>query len=249
MTKCCHDLDLLCHWFSSANPPVKVSSFGSLQHFKRAAKPVEAGNATRCNACPLERTCAYSATRIYLDPVTRGERGWPAATIVDGVPDIENIGAALADGPYGACVYEAPNDVCDNQVVNLQFADGQTAAFTMAAQTALICERQTRMHFAFGEVIGDGTQLVVNDFRTRTSRTLRPPRAGSSGHGDGDLGLMGAFVRAVRAGDQTALGTNADEVLRAHMTVFAAEASRREGRVVDCAEFEREWREKLSIEV
>jgi predicted dehydrogenase len=248
MTKCCHDVDLLCHWFSPANPPVKISSFGSLQHFTKAAKPTAAGDATRCNACPIERECAYSATRIYADPIARGVVGWPASVIVDGIPDIENVTAALADGPYGTCVYESANDVCDNQVVNVQFAGGQTASLTMAAQTSLICERQTRLHFAHGEIVGDSSRLVVHDFRKRATRTIVPQRTGSAGHGDGDLGLMAAFVRAVRAGDQAELGTDIDEVLRAHMTVFAAEASRREGRVVDCAEFEREWREKLGVE-
>lgn len=53
---------------------------------------------------------------VYLDPVTAGNKGWPASTIVDGLPDIENIADALKTGPYGKCVYESDNDVCDNQV-------------------------------------------------------------------------------------------------------------------------------------
>jgi hypothetical protein len=121
----------------------------------------------------------------------------------------------------------------------------------MAAQTSLICERQTRLHFAWGEIVGNGeSALVVTDFRARKTKTVHPPPPPpGTGHGGGDLGLMAAFVRGVRKADQKELGTDVDEVLRAHMTVFAAEASRKEGRVVDCEAFEREWREKLGIDV
>lgn len=54
------DIDILCHYFHPA-VPTKVSSFGSLSHFRRSSKPVEAGTATRCLQCPYERKCAYSA--------------------------------------------------------------------------------------------------------------------------------------------------------------------------------------------
>ena len=53
---------------------------------------------------------------VYLDPVSQGNTKWPASTLVDGIPDIENITAALHHGPYGKCVYESDNDVCDHQV-------------------------------------------------------------------------------------------------------------------------------------
>ena len=132
------DIDLLCHWLSPG-APVRVSSFGSLLHFRKAGKPAAAGSATRCLECPIERECAYSAKKgeslqicgggevvrgiaaddlfaVYYEPVSQGNTHWPASTIVDGVPDIENIGLALRDGPYGRCVYECDNDVCDNQV-------------------------------------------------------------------------------------------------------------------------------------
>jgi hypothetical protein len=50
----------------------------------------------------------------------------------------------------------------------------------------------------------------------------------------------------VRTGRQDALGTTLAEVVKSHLTVFAAETSRREGRVVDCVEFERTVREKVA---
>jgi hypothetical protein len=53
---------------------------------------------------------------VYLDRVASGYTSWPVRPLVDGIPDIENVTEALAHGPYGKCVYESDNDVCDNQV-------------------------------------------------------------------------------------------------------------------------------------
>ncbi|KAH7916321.1 hypothetical protein BJ138DRAFT_995958 [Hygrophoropsis aurantiaca] len=244
MTKSCHDIDILCHWLSPA-VPTRVSSFGSLQHFRKEKKPKTAGTATRCLSCPIERECPYSAKKIYLEPVSQGDDGWPASTIVDGIPDIENITEHLRTGPYGKCVYESDNDVCDNQVVNIEFSSGATASFTMVAYTSLICDRQTRLHFTHGEIIGDMCTFTVTDFRTGQSTVHRPKNEGG-GHGGGDLGLIRTFVEAVRTGNQELLGTDIGEVLKSHLTVFAAENSRREGKVVDCAEFEKVVRAQTS---
>ncbi|KIM91075.1 hypothetical protein PILCRDRAFT_811591 [Piloderma croceum F 1598] len=241
MTKSCHDIDILCHWLSP-NTPSRVSSFGSLQHFRKSAKPATAGDVTRCLDCPMEKDCAYSAKKIYFEPVSQGNLGWPASVIIDGVPDIENITDALQNGPYGKCVYESSNDVCDQQVVNLEFSNGATASFTMVAYTTAICDRQTHLHFTHGELIGDMKTFTVTDFRTRQS-TVHRPKLERGHHGGGDLGLIRTFVEAVRAGKQELVGTDVIEVLKSHLIVFAAEHSRREGKVVDCAEFEKSAKE------
>ncbi|KAG6837965.1 hypothetical protein H0H93_008359 [Arthromyces matolae] len=246
MTKSCHDIDMLCHWFAPRTP-TRVSSFGSLYHFRKSAKPTGAGSVTRCLECPVEKECPYSAKKIYMDPVSKGKTGWPASTLIDGVADIENITAALKEGPYGLCVYESPNDVMDNQVVNLEFSDGSTASFTMVAFTSLICDRQSRLHFTHGEIVGDMKSFVVTDFRTGIKTSHQPKQELGGGHGGGDLGLMSTFVEAVRQGDQRILGTDVEEVLKSHMTVFAGEKSRKEGKVVDCAEFEKEVRDRMLI--
>lgn len=169
--------------------------------------------------------------------MSQGHTGWPVKPLVDGVPDIENVTEALATGPYGRCVYECDNDVCDNQVVNIEFSNGSTASLTMVAFSSTICERQTRLHFTHGEIVGDNNKFTVTDFRKKTTKTHRPSNLG--GHGGGDLGLISTFVEAVRSGRQEVLGTTVEEVFHSHATVFAAEASRKEGRVVDCVGFER----------
>lgn len=184
---------------------------------------------------------------VYLDEVSHGNTEWPVEVIVDGLPDIENVTEALENGPYGKCVYESDNDVCDNQVVNLEFSNGSTASFTMIAFTSAICERQTRLHFTNGEIIGDMNTFTVTDFRKGTKKVQRPVNEGG-GHGGGDLGLAKAFVDAVRTGRQELLGTDIEEVLNSHLTVFAAETSRKQGQTVDCADFERDARLSVAKE-
>ncbi|KAF8511318.1 hypothetical protein JB92DRAFT_2791399 [Gautieria morchelliformis] len=244
LAKSCHDIDILCHYFYPATP-VRVSSFGSLSHFRKSSKPVEAGSAQHCLDCPIERDCAYSAKKIYLDPVAEGNAGWPADTITDGPPDVENIMEAL-QGRYGRCVFESPNDVVDHQVVNIEFSDSSTASFTMVAFTEAICQRETRIHFTDGELIGDMTTFRTTDFRKQSSVTHTPQlEEGGGRHGGGDVGLIRAFVKAVGNGNKETLGqgTSVDDVLLSHLVVFAAEKSRREGTVVDIATFERELRQ------
>lgn len=116
----------------------------------------------------------------------------------------------------------------------------------MIAFTSLICDRQTRLHFTNGEIVGDMERFTVTNFKTKRSERYSPPGEGG-GHGGGDLGLIRTFIEAVKTGKQELLGTDVGEVLRSHLTVFAAETSRREGRVVDCVEFEREVREKYGV--
>ncbi len=52
------------------------------------------------------------------------------------------------------------------------------------------------------------------------------------GHGGGDLGLMEDFVSAVANNDPQKILTEPEEILESHRIVFAAERSRREGRIV-----------------
>lgn len=118
------------------------------------------------------------------------------------------------------------------KVVNIQYASGATASFTMVAYTALICKRQTRLHFTHGEIVGDSNQFTVTDFRTGQSTVHRPPG------GDGYLGPMKAFVEAVRTKWQDLLDLDVTDILKSHLTTFAAEHSRKTRTVVDCSDFE-----------
>jgi len=70
LAKCCHDLDLL-YWMVEALPK-KVSSFGSLLHFKSINAPKNSPDYC-VEGCPIENTCLYYAPRIYIDivPITQ----------------------------------------------------------------------------------------------------------------------------------------------------------------------------------
>ncbi|NVM53835.1 MAG: Gfo/Idh/MocA family oxidoreductase [Candidatus Helarchaeota archaeon] len=66
LAKCCHDLDLL-YWMVGKLPK-KISSFGSLTHYKADQAPPDAPK--RClDGCPHSETCFHYAPFLYIDIV------------------------------------------------------------------------------------------------------------------------------------------------------------------------------------
>ncbi len=230
LAKSCHDLDWISYIMDARC--LKVSSFGSLYHFRKESKP--AGAADRCLECPVEADCPYSAKKIYLGMLERGNKGWPVDVLT---PDVtpEGITQALRDGPYGRCVYECDNDVVDNQVVNMLFEGGRTASFTMTAFNEA-GHRKTRIFGTRGEIYGDGSKITLFDFLTDKTEVIDTEAADASilgGHGGGDYGLMKRFIAAVASNDQSKILSGPAETLESHLMVFAAERARRENSVVD----------------
>ncbi|XP_010769098.1 uncharacterized protein isoform X2 [Notothenia coriiceps] len=240
LAKSCHDIDLIHHW-AGTRRCLKVTSFGSVSHFGKKDKPAGAGNC--CLDCSIEADCPYSARKIYMDRVKQGNTGWPVSVICpNSFPDIESVTEALETGPYGRCVYECDNDVCSNQVVNMEFEGGLTAAFSMVAFTEEICKRKTTIYGSKGELSCDGHEVRVFDFLTQRS-TKHSPLSGAprrfmsmSGHGGADYYLMDAFVSAVANNDPSLIRSGPEETLLSHLLVFEAERSRLEGRVVYCGD-------------
>ncbi|CAL8252116.1 unnamed protein product [Arctogadus glacialis] len=238
LAKSCHDIDLIHHW-AGGRRCLKVSSFGALSHFRKESKP--AGAANRCLDCPVEGDCAYSSKKIYLDGVKQGNVGWPVSVICPtSLPDIESVTEALRTGPYGRCVYDCDNDVCTNQVVNMEFEGGLTAAFSMVAFTESICQRKTTIYGSKGELSCDGHEICVFDFVNRrmtkhTAPNQTPEGFSMTGHGAADFKLMEAFISAVANNDPSLIRSGPEETLRSHRLVFEAERSRLESRVVDCS--------------
>ncbi len=230
LAKSCHDLDWISYIMDRRC--TRVSSFGSLKHFRRAEQPQ--GAADRCLECDVEATCPYSAPRIYLERVRRGETGWPVAILTPDVT-LEGVTEALRTGPYGRCVYACDNDVVDHQVVAMQFEGGAAATFTMMAFTRAR-PRETRIFGTRGELYGDGQTIEVYDFLTGQTETIDTQLSDGSilsGHGGGDEGLMRRFVAALSHNDPREILSGPDATLESHMMVFAAEQARREQRVVD----------------
>jgi predicted dehydrogenase len=228
LAKCCHDLDWLSYLVEA--PCRAVSSFGSLAHFRRDRRPDGAGD--RCVDCAIEPDCPFSARRLYLGMAERGETGWPV-DVVAWPPTPENVEEALRDGPYGRCVWACDNDVVDHQVVNLEYASGVTASLTMTAFTRMRA-RETRIFGTRGELYGNGDTVEVHDFLTRETTVHATTNGDDLGrHGGGDDGVMADFVAAAAADDPALVPTSPAETLESHRIAFAAEASRRERRVVE----------------
>ena len=233
LAKSCHDLDWIRYILGERC--LSVSSFGSLKHFKASEKPVEAGAATRCLDCAYEPNCPYSAKKIYLGRLERGDTGWPVDVLTP-EPAVESVTAALESGPYGRCVYECDNDVVDHQVVAMQFDHDKTATFTMTAFNRAN-HRKTRIFGTRGELYGDGVTIEHFDFLTDQTKVIstEDPSDGAAlgGHGGGDYGLIDHFVEAVAQGDQGLILSGPDESLETHRMVFAAERARLNHTVVD----------------
>jgi predicted dehydrogenase len=230
LAKSCHDVDWLRYIMGCRC--IQVSSFGSLLHFKLAAKPAEAGNALRCLDCAYEPHCPYSAKSFYLQRLQCGDTGWPLDVIAEELTE-EGIMTALRAGPYGRCVYECDNDVVDHQVVNLLYETGATASFTMIG-TSEPKDRQTTIYGTRGELRGDGEKILHYDFLTamRNEVFSHTPDARTGGHNGGDYALMKSFVAAVAHRDASLILSGPTESLETHLTVFAAERARREQTVV-----------------
>lgn len=159
LTKSCHDIDWLLWMLCSPldrkkkqpHLPSTVSSVGSLKQFRKSRKPKEAGSATNCLSCPIERSCIYSAPQIYYDcHLAKGNRKWPVDIVNPEIEDIfstagaekakEALMASLAEDYdentpvkeiesrpwYGRCVWESDNDVCDDQHVLFEWEDEST---------------------------------------------------------------------------------------------------------------------------
>jgi predicted dehydrogenase len=226
LAKCCHDLDWLRSLLGSRC--LRVCSFGGLHHFRPERRPL--GASDRCLTCQLEPDCPYSAPRLYLGELERGNRGWPVDVVALN-PSPQTIAEALDRGPYGRCVYACDNDVPDHQVVSLEFAGARWATFTMSAFTPQT-HRKTTVFGTHGCIIDDGQQLEVTDFRTAQTRPVVVPGA-EERHGGGDEALIRSFLSAVLQDDRTLLSSGPREALESYLMVFAAERARRERRVVE----------------
>jgi len=227
LAKSCHDIDYICYLLD--RPCLRVSSFGALSWFRRENAP--AGSTERCtDPCPLEPNCPYSAVRMYVDA---DRDSWPAS-VVSLDHSREAHLRAIREGPYGRCAWKCDNDVVDHQVVAMQFADDITATFTMTAFTQQ-GGRRLRVHGTDGELAFDESSITVRTFADNDVQHISIGRE-TGGHGGGDLRVVRNWLLALHSRDARSILTDAQESLRTHTIVFAAEKSRREGRMVEISE-------------
>lgn len=225
LAKCCHDMDLMV-WLTGRRC-VRVSSFGSLGHFRPEHAPE--GAARRClDGCAAKESCPYDAEKIYITNkgtgVVHGHTGWPCSVLALH-PTQESIRRAIETGPYGRCVYFCDNNVVDHQVVNLEMEGGLTVNFTMSGFTG-DGGRYTKYMGTRGSMIADleartirvtpfGKEAVLHDFN----------RADMAGHGGGDEVLVGEFLDYIQGAQPEGI-TSLEASMESHFIAFAAEESR-----------------------
>lgn len=170
---------------------------------------------------------------------------------------------------FGRCVYEADNDVNDDQFVTMKWENdplpgsssdpekafagrgAKSATFHMVAHTKKICERYSHIYGSDGEIYADSETITVEDFNTGSKKIYHPHLAGG-GHGGGDDGLTRQFILAVdrvknhgaRVEDaqREYMGCSLEEVVRSHAMVFAAEEANKREKVLD---FQQWWQEEV----
>jgi predicted dehydrogenase len=220
LTKCCHDLDLLVWMFGRTCE--RVASAGEQRYFtsNRVGPEVPA----RClDGCPHAEDCLYYAPRLYLDRFAENPHNFTINAItLDHTRD--GVLRALADGPYGRCVFRCDNDVVDHQVALMEFGK-QAVSLTMQG-TSHVEGRTVRIDGMRATLLANEArnEIVVVEHRTGRRRQIDVPPA-HGGHGGGDWGLIEAFVAAVR-GERDGLLTSARESVESHVIAFAAEQAR-----------------------
>ena len=113
LAKSCHDLDIL-RWIID-KPCKSIAAFGSLKWFKKENAPE--GSTSRCSeGCKVEKTCPYSALKIYNTP-----NGWSSVFDLpdDSSKHEEYILEQLKTTNYGRCVYIMENDQPDHYVTSM----------------------------------------------------------------------------------------------------------------------------------
>lgn len=233
LAKACHDLDWV-HYIMGSHC-TSISSYGNLKHFKKECKPEGAGD--RCTNCSIEKECPYSAIHLYIRLMMEKEKNteWPVNVTTDDTTR-EGVMKALREGPYGRCVYNCDNDVCDHQVVNMLYEDGKTASLTVTAFTSLETGRRTSIFGTKGEIYGDSRYIKIYNYMTHKETVIDTQAEGGtilSGHGGGDFGLMRNFVTALQEKNNDLILTGPRESLDSHLMVFDAEISRTENKRVN----------------
>ncbi len=226
VAKCSHDLDII-SWFMG-QPCQRVSSFGSLSYFN--SKNRQPGSPDNCldGDEAHKENCDFCAQK-YLD---EDMKNWLKLVYPDpnGLDDTEKVTEWLKNSPWARNAFSCDNDVVDHQVVNMEFANGATAALTMTAfdmgrtieiygtKASLRAGDAIKSHFDKDIVIrhhlsGEIENLTLPDL----------PEEDYKGHGGGDYGLVEA-LNALITGDS--VDGTIQQTIESHRIGFAAEASR-----------------------
>ncbi len=250
LAKSCHDVDLMM-WLMGDVKPVSVYSNGSCFKFVKEKKPANAG--TRCVVdCPIEKDCPYSAKRNYVSKehdrwafYVWAENEKDGANIVDGMnfTDEEKI-ENLKTSSFGRCVWDIDRgSSIENQTVVYNFENGASGTFNLVGGTPG-AQRYIHVIGTKGEIRG------VFDHQTYQIKKPMPESyrghvledvdlkitgdmtGATGGHGGGDARLVADFVEYVKGGEPSISCTELKQSMVGHLSVFRADQSRRENKIL-----------------
>ena len=220
--KCSHDIDYI-SWLID-DECRQVSSFGSLKYFTAANAPE--GSTKKCtDGCRVAESCPYNAIKLYADSPLEE---WPARDACLTHTREAHL-EAIKNGPLGNCVWKGDNDVVDHQVVMMEFSRGATATCTLTGYSATN-GRRIRVQGTKGELLFDEAEgtIKVSEFYGEGHETIRIKQQTTYHPEDQDI--VNEWLNSVMSAGSVTVDAN--EALRTHALVFAAELSRKEGRVI-----------------
>lgn len=195
-----------------------VSSEGGLTFFRPEKAPQ--GAAERCTDCPLQASCPWSATDLYLRRGLWTDSFFP----LPGETKEEAVLREVRTGRYGRCVFRSGNDVADWQRVCFSACDGASDAIRFDIEMDGLSPdegRRTILTGSRGRILSDGSVITVETLPDRptvpidtdTKPEVLSERIDLSAevsrpfHAGADFLLMEDFLRAVREPSHTPLTT------------------------------------------
>jgi len=233
LSKCCHDMDIL-NWLIDSKC-IQLSSFATPTYFNEKNAPE--GAPTRCtDGCPISDNCYFYAPRLYSAP----RSGFNVDTISLDTTPMGKM-QALKDGPFGRCVFKCDNNVVDTQIVNMEYENGVNVSFSMTAYTEE-CYRTIHITGTKGELEGnlETNKFTIKDFNSGKLDIVNVSTV-SDRHSGGDYYLMTDFIKLVREGNLSGR-TSVRDAVDSHVMCFAAEKSRKEGKIIKIEEYKKELR-------
>lgn len=220
VNKCTHDFDLI-EWWTKGRRVKRLSSFGSLFHWRPENRPE--GAADRCTDCSEEvrGKCPFDAYRLYFDR-TDLRYHFPDESDAAMLKMIET-------SPYGRCVYACGNDSVDHQTVLMEYEGGLTVTLEMESYSRRR-KRVTRFYGTRGEIVADEEKIEISPFIGETT-TIVPQQSGA--HGGGDREIVTEFVRMIRTANPERYAAILDAAMESHRLAFLAERSRYTGMTMD----------------
>lgn len=249
LAKCCHDTDLIC-WLNNISEPKNISSFGSKSFFTESNAPE--GATKYCYQCPQKGNCMFNAYKFQIEKdfipfYTWAELNKPLEEIT-----LDEKVEFLKKDTYGQCVYKTDMDIVDRQCVSVEFKNGSIATLNMIGGTSK-AGRHIHVICEYGEIVGyvedgkiilrvfDRNEVTYAEEVIDCSKEYESGDRDNSvaGHYGGDYFLMKDAVRYFNGISESVSVTKIEDSLNGHYVCYAAEISRKEGKILSLDELKR----------